>query len=346
MALLRTPFNAYTESHDDGFAPDYDTLLQDAFDSDSCELAGWPPFKTANECVGTDSVHSLQLPASNLVPEEPYPSVSDPASLYFAGGWLDSNQLPLFENLACLQGSEDWNARSYPMERTVSEVTTAASSVIGDNESIPYRCTVCKETFRSSESLEQHAKAKLHRIYVCRRPGCEKCYYRRDLYTRHKATHDKPDAHACQICAQTSHRKVFKRKDHLHQHIKNCHQGHSSVCPSPVQNSESVRQERSSAQVTVSGRAIHDVAQHSRQSQDNGRCIDTSNNQSSQSLAMRDVVRALKDQYGEAHLGVLHRLQLHEGSTTQQLAESLAKPALAEPARDVTSDHTSTAFES
>lgn len=128
------------------------------------------------------------------------------------------------ENAGFVSGLEGWT-----MERSVSSTTSAATSVFDDRESIPedgtnpYVCSICSRSFRSSGMLEQHAKAEKHRIYSCRKSGCGKSYYRRDLYTRHKSTHDKKDAHVCHICAENHQHKAFSRKDHLHQHTKDMH---------------------------------------------------------------------------------------------------------------------------
>lgn len=90
-------------------------------------------------------------------------------------------------------------------------------------------CRVCPKTFKTSELLEQHAKSSFHRVYVCPVAGCDRSYYRRDVYIRHKSTHRQKDLHVCYICAREGQGKAFKRKDHLTQHLRKCHA--SLDCP-------------------------------------------------------------------------------------------------------------------
>lgn len=56
----------------------------------------------------------------------------------------------------------------------------------------------------------------------CTEPSCGKLYARRDTYIRHRATH-KDKSHACMTCQSDNKQKVFTRKDHLNEHIRNCH---------------------------------------------------------------------------------------------------------------------------
>ena len=86
-----------------------------------------------------------------------------------------------------------------------------------------YVCMECQRSFPTSQSLETHSKSLGHRAYVCTEPGCGRKYPRRDTFVRHMATHKSTELHACRFCFQTQRRKVFKRKDHLAQHMRNRH---------------------------------------------------------------------------------------------------------------------------
>lgn len=90
-----------------------------------------------------------------------------------------------------------------------------------------YTCTQCDESFQASHQLEHHGKITSHRTYVCTEQACSKSYSRRDVYVRHMATHSERHIHECTLCAAAGNHKVFKRKDHLTQHIRNCHAKHA-----------------------------------------------------------------------------------------------------------------------
>lgn len=85
-------------------------------------------------------------------------------------------------------------------------------------------CEVCGRSFESAHSLEGHAKSSGHRAFSCRFPGCDKSYCRRDLWTRHRRMHtSEPVLHICELCRQQNRTKKFSRRDHLRQHVRNCH---------------------------------------------------------------------------------------------------------------------------
>ncbi|GAB1736835.1 hypothetical protein NU219Hw_g8863t1 [Hortaea werneckii] len=86
-----------------------------------------------------------------------------------------------------------------------------------------HTCRICQQFFKTSDMLEQHAKRTLHRVFTCPVESCKRTYYRRDVYIRHKSTHEQKALHTCYFCATEGQDKAFKRKDHLKQHIRNCH---------------------------------------------------------------------------------------------------------------------------
>lgn len=89
-------------------------------------------------------------------------------------------------------------------------------------EAQPVKCSECHQMFDSLQSLEQHTKTELHKIWRCPDMGCGKAYPRRDTLARHQLKHS-DKGHACSICQQNNKHKVFKRRDHLAEHIRKRH---------------------------------------------------------------------------------------------------------------------------
>jgi len=89
-------------------------------------------------------------------------------------------------------------------------------------------CHICGLQFDSLALLEQHSRKAFHRIHCCNYPGCGKSYYRRDVFIRHKAKHRDGESHICRLCQCLGQEKAFKRKDHLNQHVRNCHRSKES----------------------------------------------------------------------------------------------------------------------
>lgn len=97
----------------------------------------------------------------------------------------------------------------------------------GGVASRPNVCAECEYPFPTSQALEDHARARTHQAYACNALNCGRSYSRRDTYARHRATHKGFDAHVCEHCPIGTKRKVFKRRDHLIQHVRNCHPAES-----------------------------------------------------------------------------------------------------------------------
>lgn len=83
-----------------------------------------------------------------------------------------------------------------------------------------HRCKVCQRCFDNEYLLEDHARLSNHQIYVCDVPGCFKSYCRRDVLRRHVATHTRLEI-SCPFCS--NHKRLFKRKDNLSQHVRTRH---------------------------------------------------------------------------------------------------------------------------
>lgn len=89
-------------------------------------------------------------------------------------------------------------------------------------------CPECNRTFGNLSALDKHAQNTSHKAWRCSEPGCAKNYSRRDTFLRHRTTHrDDTLIYACNFCWRDKKHKAFKRKDHLKDHIRNCHSKNS-----------------------------------------------------------------------------------------------------------------------
>lgn len=102
----------------------------------------------------------------------------------------------------------------------------AFAPVKGEREPIgevqPHECSQCRSNFPSLQLLDQHAKIESHKAWKCYEEGCGKAYARRDTFMRHQLKHG-GSGHACGTCKRGGKDKVFKRKDHLAEHVRKCH---------------------------------------------------------------------------------------------------------------------------
>ena len=91
-----------------------------------------------------------------------------------------------------------------------------------DDEAQRLMCSECGLEFENLQGLDRHTKRSLHKAWRCQEVGCGKTYARRDTFLRHRTKH-MDGVHACSVCSRSSKHKVFKRKDHLKEHMRNCH---------------------------------------------------------------------------------------------------------------------------
>lgn len=95
-------------------------------------------------------------------------------------------------------------------------------------------CSECDRDFANLRALDKHTQKTSHKAWRCSEPGCGKSYARRDTFLRHRAAH-KENSHSCFACLREGREKVFKRKDHLREHMRSCHtkgsEGIRSVWP-------------------------------------------------------------------------------------------------------------------
>lgn len=83
-------------------------------------------------------------------------------------------------------------------------------------------CPECQQTFDNLHLLEQHTIKEAHKAWKCLERNCGKAYPRRDTLSRHQLKHS-AKGHECTTCQRDGKRKVFKRKDHLAEHIRKRH---------------------------------------------------------------------------------------------------------------------------
>ncbi|KAK4553165.1 hypothetical protein LTR86_009695 [Recurvomyces mirabilis] len=145
-------------------------------------------------------------------PQELFPSPDDVDHNAFSNSLYDY-EIPLLTSA--------WDPSRLSPRATVYRIAPHHVNTISGTHL--HKCTVCSQTFSTLQDLEQHAKTKYHRLYVCGIKGCSKSYYRRDVYVRHKNTHRRANDHGCPLCSKPGERKTFSRRDHLTQHIRNCH---------------------------------------------------------------------------------------------------------------------------
>ena len=249
---------------------------------------------------------------------------------------------------------ESWSGRKFD-ESNISEcssdcLSTRGSSSFGElplfDEESRFKCTECVCSFENAHSLERHAKDLGHRCYVCREPGCEKSYFRRDLYARHKKSHRQVEVFACAICMEQGQQKAFKRRDHLKQHVRSSH--------SEIDSSSFEPQERRALQQQTVGIERHKVppvpwspasqilgtdikpnlgVEGSKEfinwpdesSQDLSRTLGDCEYQSN---AVKDILCQVEKLLGEGQRGhalrLLEELGFHPDSTTEQVALRLA----------------------
>lgn len=95
-------------------------------------------------------------------------------------------------------------------------------------------CSECAKDFTNLRALDKHTQKTSHKAWRCFESECGKSYARRDTFLRHRAMH-KESSHPCIDCLRQGKNKVFKRRDHLREHVRSCHtkgsEGIRSVCP-------------------------------------------------------------------------------------------------------------------
>lgn len=137
-----------------------------------------------------------------------------------------------FSNVAKAQPSFPTNVQSAP-DRTLRIEEAEAQGIQSptsdrtiehahDEISRAPVCSECHQAFGTLRALDKHTQSTSHKAWTCSAKGCGKSYARRDTFLRHRSTH-KDSNHSCITCLMAGKQKVFKRKDHLREHMRNCH---------------------------------------------------------------------------------------------------------------------------
>lgn len=85
----------------------------------------------------------------------------------------------------------------------------------------PNACLECNQSFRSTTELGLHARESQHAAFKCK---CGTTFQGMYELKRHKNRHQPgTPAYPCLYCSRHRGEKGFRRKDHLHQHVRKYH---------------------------------------------------------------------------------------------------------------------------
>lgn len=130
----------------------------------------------------------------------------------------------------------EFQAQRKPAKLSVSSCDADCSR---DESHQRLSCSECARPFANLSALNKHTQSTSHKAWRCVEAGCEKTYARRDTFLRHRVAH-RDDAlnHVCLVCLQINRSKVFRRKDHLRDHMRKCHskkvESRRFVAPMPI----------------------------------------------------------------------------------------------------------------
>jgi hypothetical protein len=97
-----------------------------------------------------------------------------------------------------------------------------ATDCAPDEVSQGLECSACSQRFNNLRALDKHTQSTSHKAWRCSEAGCGKSYARRDTLLRHRSKHS-DNGYSCLDCRRDGKEKVFKRKDHLNEHIRSRH---------------------------------------------------------------------------------------------------------------------------
>jgi hypothetical protein len=191
-------------------------------------------------------------------------------------------------------------------------------------------CSACSRAFSNLTALDKHTQSTSHKAWRCQETGCGKSYARRDTFLRHRSKHS-DNSHSCVNCLLDGKEKVFKRKDHLREHIRSCHsKGNDGtrfvqvLCPSWT------------TKLTVSVRMVNDHARDpamgaSRSRSHSRASVKSETFMTTQQQAMKDLLKSLSTVLGDRHPSLIEELdRLNSLSATdmESVAENMAISAL------------------
>jgi len=215
---------------DEPYMAEPDLLACEVFDS---EKAMYAPI--SEHYASRDGADSYDPFPSAAVPFDGYAHQQHPSLA------VDVFRHPFDVSTPCFAGSPYSHLSKGPSSTRSNSSTETEYSNEDDQQG--HICQECNKVFRNFQELDQHTKRVPHKAWRCAEPFCGRTYARRDTFLRHRATHgDK--SHACAICSHHNKQKVFKRKDHLKEHIRNCHlpKGTEATCVDGVRSVELTRE--------------------------------------------------------------------------------------------------------
>lgn len=166
--------------------------------------------ETAPKLQRNDSVQSIFAPPETSFAELAHPPSVDP---YAQQGGIVSHRSSPYTSLGMTK-----------QEHGTTPQTASDRENRHEDEAQRLMCSECGLEFENLQGLDKHSRSSLHKAWRCHEPGCGKTYARRDTFLRHRIKHT-DSVHVCHICLRGNKQKVFKRKDHLKEHIRNCHSG-------------------------------------------------------------------------------------------------------------------------
>ena len=160
------------------------------------------------ELQRTDSV-----PTAIFRPDIPYPELAHPSSIdgYAGKGGIITQRK-----------SSHTATPETKQERGTTPSISSDRERRQDSEVERLVCSECRLEFENLQGLDRHTRSSLHKGWRCQEVGCGKTYARRDTFLRHRIKHT-DSVHPCNVCSRSKKHKVFKRKDHLKEHMRNCH---------------------------------------------------------------------------------------------------------------------------
>ncbi|KXT11776.1 hypothetical protein AC579_9237 [Pseudocercospora musae] len=131
---------------------------------------------------------------------------------------MDFPATPAYPSCAKVDTLDLSDGEMYTSGSCLSQVVHSGFAPLPRQQIGRSECSICRSVFANRTRLELHAKESDHACFICPYPRCGKSYNRRDVYSRHKKSHQATAGYACRWCPI----KPFKRKDHLQQHKRTC----------------------------------------------------------------------------------------------------------------------------
>lgn len=269
----------------------------------------WGDANTRGSDSGIDSIASAS-PAYTYASQDSVCTFPDGAS-----DIMDTLSETLSDSVSSLRSFADSNTERSNSESPATTTFAWDLDIAPDEGSQRAYCSHCNRTFENLGALDKHAQSTSHKAWSCTEVGCGKRYTRRDTFLRHKSTH-KESNHACSTCLKNGKQKFFKRKDHLKEHMRNCH-------PSSANGTRPSRSDQDPACNFAPECGVDRAST----------AMETEISTVQQQQAMKDLVKSLGTVLGDRHPNLIGKLGVKvtamSGQDMESIAESMAVSALA-----------------